>query len=360
MALPMLLGGAVVLVLMLGAVYGALRYTTGVPGRSHSGPLPPLTDEERALAVVLKQHVETIAAREHNIHRHEELEKAARYIEAALASYGYSIGRQEFVADHNPVRNIDVVIEPRADITDPEVIVVGAHYDSASGTPGANDNGSGAAAVIELARLLRDRAGSGTRRIRLVLFVNEEQPYSKTEDMGSLHYARALKQRNERVVAMYSLETIGYYSSEPGSQRYPAPFNLIFPDRGDFVAFVGTPLRAGAGLGDDPFLSLAHGVSVDRRRRPRQRAGDRLVGPLGLRAGWLPGHDGDRHRAVSLSALSSVYRHARQGRYGKPCACGQRDGASHPRRGALILLRVTSFPCPGRALRDPGPKGGRS
>jgi hypothetical protein len=240
-ALPMLLGGAIVLVLVLAAVYGALRYTTGVPGRSHSGPLPPLTDGERALAVVLKRHIETIAGREHNIHRHEELEKAARYIEAALASYGYSIGRQEFVADHNPVRNIDVVIEPRADITDPEVIVVGAHYDSAVGTPGANDNGSGVAAVIELARLLRDRAGTGTRRIRLVLFVNEEQPYSKTEDMGSLHYARALKQRNERVVAMYSLETIGYYSSEPGSQRYPVPFNLIFPDHGDFVAFVGTP-----------------------------------------------------------------------------------------------------------------------
>ena len=239
--LPMLLGAATVLVLMLAAVYGALHYTTGVPGRSHSGPLPPLTDEERALAGVLRRHIETIAAREHNIHRHEELERAARYIEAALASYGYSIGRQEFVVDHNPVRNIDVVIEPRADITDPEVIVVGAHYDSASGTPGANDNGSGVAAVIELARLLRDRAGAGTRRIRLVLFVNEEQPYSKTEDMGSLHYARALRQRNERVVAMYSLETIGYYSSEPGSQRYPTPFNLIFPGRGDFVAFVGTP-----------------------------------------------------------------------------------------------------------------------
>ena len=237
----MLLGGAIVLVLMVAVVHGALRYTTGVPGRSHSGPRPPLTDEERALAVVLKRHIETIAAREHNIHRYDELEKAARYIEAALASYGYSVSRQDFVPDHNPVRNIDVVIEPRADVADPEVIVVGAHYDSAPGTPGANDNGSGTAAVIELARLLRDQARSGTRRIRLVLFVNEEQPYSKTEDMGSLHYARALKQRNERVVAMYSLETIGYYSSEPGSQRYPAPFNLIFPDRGDFVAFVGTP-----------------------------------------------------------------------------------------------------------------------
>jgi hypothetical protein len=235
-----LTAGIAVLVLVA-AGYGALHYMTGVPGRSHSGPLPALTEDERALAIVLKRHIETIAAREHNLRRYDELEKAARYIEATLASYAYSVGRQEFFFDDNAVRNIDVVIEPRADISDPEVIVVGAHYDSVVGSPGANDNGSGVAAVIELARLLRDRAGTGSKRIRLVLFVNEEPPYFKTEDMGSLHYARALAERKERVVAMYSLETIGFYSSAPGSQRYPAPFNLIFPDRGDFVAFVSTP-----------------------------------------------------------------------------------------------------------------------
>src|SRR6266705_4130993 len=111
-ALPMLLGGALVLGWMLAAAYGALHYTTGVPGRSHGGPLPPLTDEERALAGVLKRHIETIAAREHNIHRYDELEKAARYIEGTLVSYGYSVGRQEFFFDDNPVRNIDVVVEP--------------------------------------------------------------------------------------------------------------------------------------------------------------------------------------------------------------------------------------------------------
>jgi hypothetical protein len=236
-----LTAAAVILLLMLGAAYGVLHYTTGVPGRSHSGPLPPLTEEERALAVALKRHIDATASREHNLRRYDELEKAARYIEATLASYGHSVGRQEFFFDDRAVRNIDVVIEPRADIANPEVIVVGAHYDSVVGSPGANDNGSGVAAVLELARLLRDRASTGTRRIRLVLFVNEEPPYFKTEDMGSLHYARALAERKENVVAMVSLETIGFYSDAPGSQRYPAPFNLIFPDRGNFVAFVGTP-----------------------------------------------------------------------------------------------------------------------
>src|SRR5436853_1341006 len=110
-ALPMLLGGAIVLVLMLAAAYGALHYTTGVPGRSHAGPLPPLTDEERALAGALKSHIETIATREHNLRRYDELEKAARYIEATLASYGHTVGRQEFFFDDHPVHNVDVVVE---------------------------------------------------------------------------------------------------------------------------------------------------------------------------------------------------------------------------------------------------------
>src|SRR6266545_5124218 len=167
MAARMLLIAGIIVLLLLAAGYGAIHYMTGVPGRSHSGPLPPLSDEERALAATLKQHLETIASREHNIPRYDELEKAARYIEAMLGSYGYSVGRQEFFFDEKAVRNIDAVIEPRGDIADPEVIVVGAHYDSVSGSPGANDNGSGAAAIIELARLLRDLNGTARKRIRL-------------------------------------------------------------------------------------------------------------------------------------------------------------------------------------------------
>jgi hypothetical protein len=236
-----------VLLAFLAVGYGALHYMTGVPGRSHRGPLPALTDEEMALAASLKLHIASIAAREHNIAHYDELEKVARHIEATLASFGYAVGRQEFSVDGRLVRNIDATIEPPAEKPDPEVIVVGAHYDSASGTPGANDNGSGAASVIELARLLRDLDHKSGKRIRFVLFVNEEPPYFMTEAMGSLRYARALAERRERVVAMYSLETLGFYSSEPGSQHYPAPFGLIYPDRGDFVAFVGM-------LGSRPLL----------------------------------------------------------------------------------------------------------
>jgi hypothetical protein len=236
----------VVLVTLAAAVYGVVWYMTGVPGRSHRGPLPPLTAEEQELIPRLKRHIVAIASREHNVLHYDELEKAARYIETTLETYGYTAIRQVYEARDfrsggtTSVRNIEAVIEPRDAGPATETLVVGAHYDSAIGAPGANDNGSAVAAVIELARLLGDLQGKTARRIRLILFVNEEMPYFRTREMGSWQYAAMLAGRNERVVAMYSLETIGWYASEPGSQRYPFPLGLLFPDRGDFLAFVGT------------------------------------------------------------------------------------------------------------------------
>jgi len=245
MGRPLLVIALLVLLTLAAVVCGAVWYMTGVPGTPHRGPLPPLTAEEQALAPRLKRHIAAIASREHNVAHYDELEKSARYIETTLEAYGYTVNRQIFDADDfrsggtRSVRNIEVVIEPRDGGSATETLVVGAHYDSAVGAPGANDNGSGVAAVIELARLLGDLKGKTPRRIRLVLFVNEEMPYFRTQEMGSWQYAAALAARNERVGAMYSLETIGWFASEPGSQRYPFPFGLLFPDHGDFLAFVG-------------------------------------------------------------------------------------------------------------------------
>ena len=228
---------ALTLVLLLAVVYGAYHYMLSVPGTPHQGALPPLTPEERDLAARLRRHVEVIVAAEHNVEHYDELEKVARYIEGVLESYGYPVTRQVFRSRGKDVRNIDVVLEaPKKDI---DVIVVGAHYDSAQGTPGANDNATGTAAVLELARLLHDLKDSAEKRIRLVLFVNEERPYYGTPEMGSLNFARLLHERGERVTAMYSLETIGYYSDRPGSQKYPKPFDAFFADKGDFISFVG-------------------------------------------------------------------------------------------------------------------------
>jgi hypothetical protein len=261
-----------------------------VPGVPHQGELSPLTPEERTLAAALKKHIEAIASREHNIAHFDELEKAARYIEATLGSYGYAVNRQSYVADGKTVRNIDVIIEPQSGVAAPEVLVVGAHYDSAATAPGANDNGTGTAAVIELARLLGDLKGKTARRIRLVLFVNEEPPYFQTADMGSLHYARALAEKKERVVAMYSLETLGFYSSEPGSQQYPPPFGMMFPDRGDFVSFV-------AMLGSRPLLRQTIGSFRSHTAFP-------TIG--GVAPGYVPGIDWSDHWAFAEYGFPAV------------------------------------------------------
>jgi Zn-dependent M28 family amino/carboxypeptidase len=157
---------------------------------------------------------------------------------------GYAVASQSYVSHGKLVRNLEVELpgggEPfgSAQGEPPEIVLVGAHYDTVAGSPGANDNASGVAALLEIARLL---AGSKARRaVRFVAFVNEEPPLFSRPDMGSRVYARRSAARGERIVAMLSLETIGYYSSAPGSQRYPNPlYGLFYPDRGDFLAFVG-------------------------------------------------------------------------------------------------------------------------
>jgi Zn-dependent M28 family amino/carboxypeptidase len=121
-----------------------------------------------------------------------------------------------------------------------EIVVFGAHYDAVMGCPAANDNGSGVAATLAVARALTS-AGvpRPARSIRFVFFVNEEPPFFWTEEMGSDVYARACKERGDNIVAMLTPETIGCYSDEPGSQRYPIPIKRFYPDKGDFIAFIG-------------------------------------------------------------------------------------------------------------------------
>lgn len=228
---------ALVLVLAIfAAPVLALLWMTSVPGHSHQGPLPPLTPDQSELATRLRTHVEAIASKPHNLGHPEALEASANYIETTLAGMGYTVNRQPF--DEGRARNLDVVIEP-ADESAP-TLVIGAHYDSAFTAPGANDNGSGTAAVIELARRLANLRGKAPVRIRLALFVNEEPPFFQTEMIGSLIYARRMRDSGERVDAMLSLETIGYFSDTPGSQRYPFPLSMLYPKTGDFIAFVGT------------------------------------------------------------------------------------------------------------------------
>lgn len=119
----------------------------------------------------------------------------------------------------------------------PQVIVVGAHYDTEAGTPGADDNASGLAALLALAESAH-RLPPG-RTLRFVAFANEERPHFQTPSMGSYAYALECRRKNEDVVAMLSLESLGYFRRERGTQRFPKALEGKYPDRGDFVAVVG-------------------------------------------------------------------------------------------------------------------------
>jgi Zn-dependent M28 family amino/carboxypeptidase len=217
------------------AVGGLLWFMVKVPGATHTGPLPALSAAGTLPAENLRRHVEAVASREHNVFHPRELEAAAKYIEGALSGFGYRVEAQRFAAaPGEEVRNIEVEIKGGAQAA--EIVLVGAHYDSVAGAVGANDNGSGVAAVLELARLLKDARPA--RTLRFVLFVNEEPPFFQTDAMGSRIYAARARERGERIAAMFTIETIGYYSDRPGSQRYPFPLGLFYPSTGNFIAFV--------------------------------------------------------------------------------------------------------------------------
>ncbi len=212
-----------------------IAFVIAMPGRSYSGPFQSLSGDEIEIRDNLKTHVETLAAKigERNIHRYESLKTSEEYIRSRLASFGYQVAEQSYWVEGKEVKNIEVEIRGASD----EIILIGAHYDSVRGSPGANDNATGTAAMLELARLFKTETPA--RTIRFVAFVNEEPPYFQTQEMGSLVYARRSKQRGELITAMLSLETIGCYSEEPKSQFYPVGFRWFYPDRGNFIGFVG-------------------------------------------------------------------------------------------------------------------------
>ena len=254
-----------------------LWYMVGVPGVTYSGASAPPTPAERISADNLRRHVVAIASREHNLGHRPALDEAAQYIARTLEGYGYAVARQPVKTESGEVHNIEAEVPGSALVG--EIVLIGAHYDSVVGAPGANDNGSGVAAMLELARAFRQ--SKPERTLRFVAFVNEEPPYFTGELMGSRHYAQRSKERGENIVAMFSLETLGYYSARPGSQRYPFPLGLFYPSKGDFVAFVSN-LRSRA---------LLHQV-VASFRRHAQFPSEAVAAPA-----FLPGVDWSDHRS---------------------------------------------------------------
>jgi Zn-dependent M28 family amino/carboxypeptidase len=219
------------------ACAAAVFYMTSMPGKSFSGPLPPLSPEETTVAANLKKSIQYLAGAigERNVIAYRDLQTTASFIQNWFESLGYHVQSQEYVVQMRKVRNLIAEI-PGSSKPD-EIVIVGAHYDTVYDCPGADDNTSGVAALLELARLLKE--SHPVRTLRFVAFVNEEPPWFQTDSMGSLVYARQVRKEHEKVVAAISLETIGMYSDEPGTQNYPEPMGLLYPDRGNFIGFVG-------------------------------------------------------------------------------------------------------------------------
>jgi Zn-dependent M28 family amino/carboxypeptidase len=172
---------------------------------------------------------------ERNIPRfYRQLAQAADYIETKFTDAGLKVNRQKYEACAYNCCNLEVEI--RGAVRPAEIVVVGAHYDTAFDTPGADDNTSGIAATLALAR--RFANSKLNRTLRFVAFVNEEPSFFQTENMGSLVYARRCRKKGDNIVAMFSLEMLGYYSDAPGSQHYPAPFSYFYPSEGIFIGFI--------------------------------------------------------------------------------------------------------------------------
>jgi Zn-dependent M28 family amino/carboxypeptidase len=168
------------------------------------------------------------------LRHYESLQRTAAYIDEEFSRAGYDPRHQVFEVEGRRVANIEA--ERLGSRRPDRVLVIGAHYDSVDDSPGANDNASGVAVMLELAR--RHATSAPPVTVRFVAFVNEEPPYFMTPAMGSWRYAADAAARGDNIVAMISLETIGYYSDEVASQHYPFPFGLVLPSRGDFLAMV--------------------------------------------------------------------------------------------------------------------------
>ena len=184
----------------------------------------------------LEAHVKRLSVDFHprRYDRLDNIERTVQYIADELRTTGAAVSTQDIEVGGRTYKNVIARFGPA---TGP-LLVIGAHYDSFGITPGADDNASAVAGLLELARLLGQ--APATRSIELVAYTFEEQPRSSNADMGSAWHARALRTANREVSLMLSLEMIGYFVDAPGSQRFPAPgLSLLYPNRGDFIALVG-------------------------------------------------------------------------------------------------------------------------
>ncbi|WP_051496767.1 M28 family peptidase [Halomonas sp. BC04] len=233
--MSMLLG--LLLLLLLLSSGGGYWMILHMPGSSFRGEPPALDEETQALRDRLHGHVLQLAGEigERHYWRPDALHASADYIEHVFQEAGHEPLRHAVPAGNRTFHNVEVRIPGGRQAS--EVLVVGAHYDTVRGSPGADDNASGVAVLLELARLLQDVPLD--RSLHLVAFANEEMPFFGTDAMGSLRYARQAREEGMDITGMIALEMLGYYTDTPGSQYHPPLLGHFYPARGDFVAFIG-------------------------------------------------------------------------------------------------------------------------
>lgn len=174
---------------------------------------------------------------------------AAEYIADQFHSMGFEVSRESFpvrvrARTDSATTSVDNLLMTIPGQSKPEeILIIGAHYDSTLTTPGADDNASAIAVLIETARLLREHTPS--RTIRFAAFACEEAPYFHTGEMGSLVHAEGCCNRNEQIVGMLCLEMMGFYTDAPESQQLPPTIprwlRWLFPSKGNFLAAVSNP-----------------------------------------------------------------------------------------------------------------------
>lgn len=194
---------------------------------------------DTSLILNLKKHIFNLSNNigERNIDKYENLKATVDYIENNLSlNKKYKIWKQEFKCYEKKFYNIEAEIKG---IKYPyKIIIIGSHYDTVKGSPGANDNASGISVMLELAKLLCNYELNYT--IRFVAFTNEEPPFIRTKDKGSNYYAKNSKNKDDDIIGMISLETIGYYSDNEKSQKYTFILpESYYPSKGNFIALVG-------------------------------------------------------------------------------------------------------------------------
>jgi Zn-dependent M28 family amino/carboxypeptidase len=169
----------------------------------------------------------------------KSIEATTGYIENQWSDMGFSVERETYDALGADASNL-IVVRPGNQRAD-EIVLLGAHYDTVSTTPGADDNASAVAVLLEVSRLLREHAGK--RTARYVAFACEEPPYFNLDSMGSQYHARQARLRGDKIAGMLCLEMVGYYRDELGSQMIPPaiprPFHRLLPKQGNFLAAVG-------------------------------------------------------------------------------------------------------------------------